>query len=88
MYYPMRTVRTRQLHNIIDDKGLEREVSYLKHQLHLWQLTTTDPWICTPHGVLEPKISDGNKTALKTRQMRKTSTGRIRTTGPLIGCDS
>uniref|UniRef100_T1JAG0 Sulfatase N-terminal domain-containing protein n=1 Tax=Strigamia maritima TaxID=126957 RepID=T1JAG0_STRMM len=51
----------KELHNIIDDKALAREVSYLKHQLHSWQLNTTDPWICAPHGVLEPKISDGNK---------------------------
>uniref|UniRef100_A0A8D8M3X3 N-sulphoglucosamine sulphohydrolase n=1 Tax=Cacopsylla melanoneura TaxID=428564 RepID=A0A8D8M3X3_9HEMI len=43
-----------ELNNIAGKDEYNSTLSDLKDMLHKWQKKTNDPWICAPHGVLEP----------------------------------
>lgn len=43
-----------ELNNIAGKDRYNSTLSDLKDMLFKWQKKTNDPWICAPHGVLEP----------------------------------
>lgn len=49
-----------ELNNIADKSTMKGILDMLQQQLFDWQLNTNDPWICSPHAVLEDKGSYKN----------------------------
>lgn len=43
-----------ELHNVADNATYGHVFAFLKDSLSSWQKNTSDPWICSPDGVLEP----------------------------------
>lgn len=47
-----------ELSNLVHKKDFQEIFKTLKMELHIWLNKTNDPWICSPHGVLENKGSN------------------------------
>lgn len=43
-----------ELNNVVGKQQYQEILKDLKIKLLNWQKLTKDPWICAPHGVLEP----------------------------------
>lgn len=50
-----------ELHNVANNVTYKNALEYLKQSLLKWQQKTSDPWICSPDGVLEPVDNSNTK---------------------------